>query len=234
MSRLVLLVTALALGSGVSLTKRLPLADTLTPSTCSAAVLLADTPAPRDKPQTGEIVVAPMPRDLRRIPTPRNWSRSVVTSVSDDSLSVHEVDGTTRSFERGPWVGTKYMRRGCKYHFADVRIGDVVCVGYDRVEGVNVALCVSIERRPWGKIPPVPHEDGPGGGTPWHVTRQAFQDHEELGRPLPAGLDPLSTEESARRLALVAEAIKRGLVVGNGIGLPNAAPIAPPPKLIDK
>lgn len=70
------------------------------------------------------------------------------------------------------------------YRLSDVRVGDRVCIWYNRVDGVDICERISIDRRPGGRIPPAP---GQRSEDPiqWHEWMNAQQDFEEKGIPIP-------------------------------------------------
>ncbi|MBX9622203.1 MAG: hypothetical protein K2X82_00155 [Gemmataceae bacterium] len=106
------------------------------------------------------------------------------------------------------------------YRLSDVRVGDEVNVYGKVADGRVVCTSISIERRPGGRVPPAPGED-PGTADPYHERKNAHQDFEYHGIPLPekyAGRAALQLALAKLQQADAAEAARDRL--------------APPPRLV--
>ncbi|MBY0513974.1 MAG: hypothetical protein K2P78_08700 [Gemmataceae bacterium] len=51
-----------------------------------------------------------------------------------------------------------YRLDGSSHRLTDVRVGDVVAIDYDRIEGVDICTHIRIDKRPGGMIPPQPDD----------------------------------------------------------------------------
>lgn len=175
------------------------------------------------------LTVAPPPRDPRMRGGPTHSVAGLVTRVTDDELSVRDVNGKSHDVRPGPWLGSKCLRGGYAYTFSDVRVGDRVSLGYDIDGGVALAHQLAIDRRPGGLIPPEPNTD-PDHPHALHRIRQMHQDHEEKGTPYPPEYDPVRTAEAGRNARFVHAAMLAGWTP-QGIGwVQDDLPIAPPPR----
>jgi hypothetical protein len=70
------------------------------------------------------------------------------------------------------------------YRITDVRVGDWVCIKYDRRNGVDICRTICIHRRPNGRVPPAPGEK-PDEFRKYHEGANASQDWEENRLPYP-------------------------------------------------
>lgn len=129
--------------------------------------------------------VAPPPRNTRSNAwEPPESAGGVVTASDGDTLTIRCGEGYLREFRAGAWLGTKYPRRGAKYRFDQVHVGDEVVVGYENVDKVSVAQNLSIRRRPGGTIPVEPWTSE-SESWPWHLSWQLRMDAADRGVPVP-------------------------------------------------
>jgi hypothetical protein len=137
----------------------------------------------------------------------------VATVVTKDSITVRYLNWPPKTFPvcealaRGqfqtwpriaPGVARPYTPSATSlYRLTDVKVGDWVNIRYARIGGKDVCDHISINKRPGGKVPPLPEEAedllrpppiGPADPPyiPYHEKRQAYWDCLDEGIPIPA------------------------------------------------
>jgi hypothetical protein len=119
--------------------------------------------------------------------------QGTVTEVTDKSITIQEPGFDPKRFPAsGPLAGGKYGQRlgyPSMYRLADIRVGDKVDIFCERINGVYYCTHICILGRPGGKIPPSPGEPA-DIIYKWHERRQAYQDWEEKGIPIPDKYHP--------------------------------------------
>ena len=88
------------------------------------------------------------------------------------------------------------------YRVQDVKVGDCVSVGYDRVNWVETCHSIRIYRRPGGLVPPSPNEPDRVDGVKYHERANTYNDWIDKGIPLPDKfLTPRELEERYAKIA---------------------------------
>lgn len=122
-----------------------------------------------------------------------------------ESFTFTEADGTRRILKRADQSPRRFevsdaLRLGGysthavasyshSYRLADVKIGDVVRLRFERTDTYNIVDAICISSRPGGKVPAAPAQPK-DVKMAFHEVAQAYQDWEEKGIPLPFELHP--------------------------------------------
>jgi hypothetical protein len=116
-----------------------------------------------------------------------------VTAASGEVTTFRRIDQPLRRFEvceelaAGGHLSVLDRRDvdySDSYRLADVRVGDIVVIQPRRENGTTICKTICIMRRPGGRIPPAPVESS-DPRRKHHEMRQAEQDLEEKGIPIP-------------------------------------------------
>jgi hypothetical protein len=132
-------------------------------------------------------------RMIKGITAVSTWETLTVTAASGEVTTFRRIDQPLLRFEAceelaaGKYLAVLNNREipyTDTYRLADVRVGDVVIIASRRENGIAVCKTIRIMRRPGGQIPPTPVEP-PDPRHKHHEMRQAEQDLEEKGIPIP-------------------------------------------------
>ena len=94
------------------------------------------------------------------------------------------------------------LAAGDSYRPQDVKVGDVVYIRYDRIVGDETCKQIMITERPGGLVPPSPNDRGDVKGIKYHEWRNAQNDFDIRGIPLPDRfLSPAELEERRAKIA---------------------------------
>jgi hypothetical protein len=149
----------------------------------------------------GPAMVVSLPR--RDVPCVRaSFTRETMVLTSRDGTvtTYHRSDEPVRRFPvdamlaRGGFHAD--LLPGGTYRLSDVRVGDEVSILLGRERQDGICYSISIRRRPRGHVPPAPGEGPDPRLGPYHERRNAEQDYEYLGIPLP---DRFRTSENVIR-----------------------------------
>lgn len=127
-----------------------------------------------------------------RFPSKESKAKRFLTS---ETLSAGLIPAKAR-----PWPGSGpyVVVPSAMYRLSDVKLGDWVAIWYAHLDGANICDHIKIQKRPGGRIPPLPEEAEslmrpkplPSGFAkqlyiPYHERMNAYWDLEDKGIPYP-------------------------------------------------
>lgn len=123
--------------------------------------------------------------------------RGRVLSFDKESITINPAVQTLTQLDRNapprrfllsaPMKAGKYQPHALhqfRYTTADLKVGDIIQVEYDRLDDVEICTMFCILLRPGGRVPPA-RDPNPNHSSQHHERANAYQDLLERGIPLP-------------------------------------------------